>query len=270
MARVFVSGSSTGLGLLTGKELLASGHDVVFHARNAAGCGGPGDERRRRPRPLWWAISAPSVVRWTSPIKSMRMGLWMPSFTMQVSVMAGLSSEPPKGIRTSWPSTSLAPYILTALLRRPKRLVYLSSGMHRTEPHLDDILWQTRRWNGSLAYSESKLYVTALSFAIARYWPDVTANAVDPGWVPTRMGGPGAPDDLVEGCATQVALATSDDSRLSGLTGEYLHHMATQAPSKVSRDVDFQDRLLDVCRELTGIALGTDPRGQAGEAVRFP
>ena len=36
MARVFVSGSSTGLGLLAGKELLASGHDVVFHARNAA------------------------------------------------------------------------------------------------------------------------------------------------------------------------------------------------------------------------------------------
>ena len=111
--------------------------------------------------------------------------------------------------------------------------------MHRTEPHLDDILWQTRRWNGSLAYSESKLYVTALSFAIARYWPDVplmrsTLVGADP------MGGPGAPDDLVEGCATQVALATSDDSRLSGLTGEYLHHMATQAPSKVAREVDFR------------------------------
>ena len=108
--------------------------------------------------------------------------------------------------------------------------------------------------------------MTALSFAIARYWPDVTANSVDPGWVPTRMGGPGHPT-IVEGCATQVALATSDDSRASGLTGEYLHHMATRAPSKVAREVDFQERLLDVCRELTGIALQYNP-GQTGEAVR--
>ena len=147
----------------------------------------------------------------------------------------------------------LAPYILTAAMNRPKRFVYLSSGMHRTEPHLDDILWQTRRWNGSLAYSESKLYVTALSFAVARLWPDVASNAVDPGWVPTRMGGPSAPDDLGKGAATQVALATSDDSR-SRLTGQYLHHMAPREPSRVTRDV-VPDRLLDLCRELTGIAL---------------
>ena len=133
--------------------------------------------------------------------------------------------------------------------------MYLSSGMHRTEPHLDDILWQTRRWNGSLAYSESKLYVTALSFAVARLWPDVASNAVDPGWVPTRMGGAGAPDDLGKGAATQVALATSDDSRLSRLTGQYLHHMAPREPSRVTRDVAFQDRLLDLCRDLTGMTL---------------
>jgi hypothetical protein len=39
----------------------------------------------------------------------------------------------------------LAPYILTALIERPKRLVYLSSGMHRgVRPRMDDLLWTKR------------------------------------------------------------------------------------------------------------------------------
>ena len=170
---------------------------------------------------------------------------------MRASDMAGPSSATSDGLPDILAVNVLAPYILTAAMSRPKRLVYLSSGMHRTEPHLDDILWQTRRWNGSLAYSESKLYVTALSFAVARLWPDVPSNAVDPGWVPTRMGGPARRTISAKAAATQVALATSDDSRLSRLTGQYLHHMAPREPSSVARDVAFQDRLLDLCRELT-------------------
>ena len=202
------------------KGITASGHDVVFHARNAARAE---DLRREAPRPppLWSAISAPSVVRWTSPIKSMRMGLSMPSFTMQVSVMRG-SQRTAEGHPDILAVNVFAPYILTAVLSRPKRLVYLSSGMHRTEPHLDDILWQTRRWNGSLAYSESKLYVTVLSFAIARYWPDVTANAVDPGWC--RPEWVGRAHRTISSKAAQPKWHwPRRDSRLSGLTGEYLN-----------------------------------------------
>ena len=254
MARVFVSGSSTGLGLLTGKELLASSHNVVFHARNTARAE---DLRREAPDATAIVVGDIGTIGGALDIADeVNAHGDMDAVIHNAGVgYGGVLKRTAKGHPDILAVNVLAPYILTAVLSRPKRHVYLSSGMHRTEPHLDDILWQTRRWNGSLAYSESKLYVTALSFAIARYSPDVTANAVDPGWVPHRMGGPSAPDDLVEGCATQVALATSADNRLSGLTGEYLHHMATQAPSKATRDVDFQDRLLDVCRELTGIAL---------------
>jgi NAD(P)-dependent dehydrogenase (short-subunit alcohol dehydrogenase family) len=85
--------------------------------------------------------------------------------------------------------------------------MYLSSGSHyggRAE--VDGVDWSGQRRTGS--YSDSNLFVTTLAVAIARIWPDVYSNAVDPGWVPTRMGGPGAPDDLRLGHLTQEWLAT--------------------------------------------------------------
>ena len=108
------------------------------------------------------------------------------------------------------PVNIVAPYVLTALIDRPQRLVYLSSGMHRGgRSDLADLDWSGLRGTGS--YSDSKLFVTTLALAVAGLWPDVCSNAVDPGWVPTRMGGRQAPDDLRLGHVTQVWLATSDD-----------------------------------------------------------
>ena len=51
----------------------------------------------------------------------------------------------------------------------------------------------------------------ALALAVARRWPDVRSNAVDPGWVATRMGGAAAPDDLALGGETQAWLAAGED-----------------------------------------------------------
>jgi NAD(P)-dependent dehydrogenase (short-subunit alcohol dehydrogenase family) len=254
MARVFISGSSTGPGLLARKELLASGHDVVFHARNAARAE---DLRREVPQATSTVAGDIGTIGGALDIaKQVNAYGAMDAVIHNAGVVyGGNPKRTAEGLPDIMAVNVLAPYILTAVLSRLRRLVYLSSGMHRTEPHLDDILRQTRRWNGSLAYSESKLYVTALSFAVARLCPDFRSNAVDPGWVPTRMGGAGAPDDLGKGAATQVALALSDDRRLSRLTGQYLHHMAPRESIRVDRDVAFQDRLLDLCCELTGMAL---------------
>jgi NAD(P)-dependent dehydrogenase (short-subunit alcohol dehydrogenase family) len=255
MVRVFVSGSSTGLGLLAGKEMMAAGHHVVFHARDAARAE---DLRRDVPQPTSIVTGDLSTIRGALEIAN-QVNTHGPLDAVIHNAGVGYGGarrQTPDGFPDTFAVNVLAPYILTSVLDRPKRLVYLSSDMHLgVEPHLDDALWKTRRWNGSLAYSESKLYVTALTFAIAPIWPDVASNAVDPGWVPTRMGGHGAPDDLGEGYATQVALATSDDSRFSRLTGQYLHHMAIREPAMAARDAAFQARLLDLCRELSGTGL---------------
>jgi NAD(P)-dependent dehydrogenase (short-subunit alcohol dehydrogenase family) len=150
---------------------------------------------------------------------------------------------------------TLAPYILTALIRRPKRLVYLSSGLHRSgDASLKDLAWENRPWHGQQAYSDTKLHDVLLAFAVARRWSDVFSNALEPGWVATKMGGAGAPDDLDAAHRTQVWLAVSDDPAAM-LTGEYFYHMRLRAPSPTARDTERQERLLDACKRFSGVEL---------------
>ena len=149
----------------------------------------------------------------------------------------------------------VAPYLLTALMDPAKRLVYLSSGMHGYgDPGLGDLQWRKRRWNGTQAYSDSKLFDTVLAFAVARRWPSVLSNAVDPGWVKTRMGGRGAPDDLEEGSETQAWLAVGDGDAAK-VSGAYWHHKRRRKPHEAAGDEEVQEGLLAECEKLTGTAL---------------
>jgi NAD(P)-dependent dehydrogenase (short-subunit alcohol dehydrogenase family) len=151
------------------------------------------------------------------------------------------------------PVNTVAPYLLTALLPTPRRLVYLSSGMHRGgRADLGGIDWSGQRRSGS--YSDSKLFVTALALAVARLRPEVASNAVDPGWVPTRMGGRGAPDGLRLGHLTQEWLATSDDPEAVS-TGGYWFHRRRQAPHPAALDERFQEALLASLGAFTGLPL---------------
>ena len=144
---------------------------------------------------------------------------------------------------------TLSAYILTALIERPKRLVYLSSGMHHhADANLDDILWKKRRWNGSTAYAESKLHDAMLAFAIARRWPEVFSNALEPG--------SGAPDDMSQAHLTQVWLAAGDDTK-ADVTGQYFYHLKRMEPNPQSHDVALQDRLIVICTEISGVPLPT-------------
>jgi NAD(P)-dependent dehydrogenase (short-subunit alcohol dehydrogenase family) len=145
---------------------------------------------------------------------------------------------------------TLAPYILTCLIEKPRRLIYLSSGMHLGgSAKLERLDTKV----SPVTYSDSKLHVLLLCMAVARKWPEVYANAVDPGWVPTKMGGPGAPDDLTMGYETQVWLAVSNDekARVSGL---YFHHKKETSHNPEADDVQLQDRFLNVCNEITGVS----------------
>jgi NAD(P)-dependent dehydrogenase (short-subunit alcohol dehydrogenase family) len=173
---------------------------------------------------------------------------------------AGIYNEPsrnatPEGHARILAVNILAPYMLTALIEQPSRLIYLSSGLHRSgDGSLRDIDWTERRWDTSRAYAESKLYIVALAFAVARRWPDVLSNAVNPGWVPTKMGGARAPDDLEMGHQTQTWLAVSDDPAAK-ISGRYWFHRQPQTPATEVSDPSFQDQLTAKLAELTGVSL---------------
>jgi hypothetical protein len=80
------------------------------------------------------------------------------------------------------------------------------------------------------------------------------SNAVDPGWVRTRMGGPGAPVDLDTGQRTQSWLAVSNEPAAL-VSGRYWHHMRQQQPANEASDPKFQDKLIARLAELTGVVL---------------
>jgi NAD(P)-dependent dehydrogenase (short-subunit alcohol dehydrogenase family) len=140
---------------------------------------------------------------------------------------------------------STLPWALRTLITIPKRLVYLSSGMHYgAGSHLDDVLWEKRRWNGSQAYAETKFQDVLLAFAVARLFPEVKSNSLEPGWVPTKVGGSGAPDDIDKAHRTQVWLATSDQPA-AAVSGRYFFHQRLRDPDPATKDVERQDLLLD-------------------------
>jgi NAD(P)-dependent dehydrogenase (short-subunit alcohol dehydrogenase family) len=242
MARVFITGSADGLGRAAAQTLLNDGHEVVVHARNR--------DRLTAVRDLL-DRGAAAVVGDLSDLEETR------GLARDVNRLGRLDAVIHNaGVYTGphvLPVNVVAPYLLTALIDRPQRLVYLSSSEHRSgRPSLTGVDWSGHRATGS--YSDSKLFVTTLAAAVARIWNDVFSNAVDPGWVPTKMGGPGAPDDLRLGHLTQVWLATSEDPE-ARTSGGYWYHQRRTEPHPAVRDRRFQDQLLEDLAGFTATRL---------------
>jgi NAD(P)-dependent dehydrogenase (short-subunit alcohol dehydrogenase family) len=242
MTRVFITGSVDGLGRAAAQTLLEDGHEVVVHARNTDRLAALRDLQDRGAAAVVGDLSGLEETR--SVADQINRLEAMDAVIHNAGVLAGPDVLPVNVV---------APYLLTALIRRPQRLVYLSSGMHRGgRARLTGMDWSGERATGS--YSDSKLFVTTLAMAVARIWVGVFSNAVDPGWVPTRMGGAGAPDDLRLGHLTQEWLATSDDLQ-ARTSGGYWYHQRHAEPGPSVHDERFQDQLLGNLARFTGTRL---------------
>jgi NAD(P)-dependent dehydrogenase (short-subunit alcohol dehydrogenase family) len=254
MSRIFISGSSTGLGLMAARLLHEQGHNVVLHARNADRAM---DTKKSMPQAEAIVTGDVSTITGTKDVAAQVNALG--KFDAVIH-NAGVGYREPHrltadGLSHVFAINTLCPYILTALIERPKRLIYLSSGMHHhADAVLNDILWRKRRWNSAEAYSESKLYDAMLAFAVSRRWKGIYSNSLEPGWVPTKMGGPGAPDDMDQAHLTQVWLSAGTDPE-ADVTGKYFYHMKRMAPNPQALDTQLQNRLIELCTNISGISL---------------
>lgn len=253
MSRILVTGSTTGVGHTAAVELLAAGHEVVFHARNDARAAVL-DGLSGRATVVVGDLGEPAEV--VALAEALRSEAPFDAIVHN----AGIDSTPTREANTlGQPLIAAvnlyAPYVLTALVPRPSRLIYLSSSSHYDgHGNLNDIGWTHREWDGVQAYCDSKLLLTAMTFWLSRRWPDVVCHAVDPGWVATRMGGPDAPDELALGHPTQVWLATSDEPAALE-SGGYWFHQQRLDPTPITTDHSFQDQLVERLAGLTGVEL---------------
>jgi NAD(P)-dependent dehydrogenase (short-subunit alcohol dehydrogenase family) len=256
MASIFITGSADGLGQLAAQRLAALGHDVVLHGRNR-------DRAQYAMRAVPGARTAlegdlasieqtralAQQANAAGPFQAVihNAGVYRPGAERRETV---------DGLDDVFAINALAPYLLTALIEGAPRLIYLTSGLHQGgDPDLHDLQWRSRRWSGSQAYANSKLFDVVLAFAVAHLWP-VLSNAVDPGWVPTKMGGLSATGDLELGVATQVWLAVSDE-RDAKVSGRYFYHKRTRAAHPAASDVTIQNGFLAACEQLTRVRLAS-------------
>jgi NAD(P)-dependent dehydrogenase (short-subunit alcohol dehydrogenase family) len=267
MSRVLITGATDGIGLATARSLMGDGHEVVVHARTT--------ERARESclldaRPFGLIVGDLSSARDVVDLAEQANELGR--FDAVIHNAAVGFREPETrtvdGIEQVLAVNVLAPYALTALIEPPSRLVYLSSRAHRDgEADISDLNWLTREWDPEQAYRNSKLYITTLAMAAARLWPNTISNAVEPGWVPTRMGGSGAPDDIELAHVTQAWLSVSHDPEAL-VTGGYFFRKQQLEPAALVRNIAFQGELLSICERHTGLILGKE--GSHFDRLRSP
>ncbi|KAF2829597.1 NAD(P)-binding protein [Ophiobolus disseminans] len=257
MARILITGSSDGLGSLVAQRLVKNGHSVVLHARNA----------QRAKDATFACPGAETVV--TGDLSSISE---TKAIAEQVNKLGALDCvihnaglyrggfrKTSDGIPALAAVNTVAPYILTALINRPKRLVFLSSGMHyQATTTMDDPLWLSRgeaAFNDGDAYCTSKYHNILFAKAFARRWPDVTSSALDPGWMPTKMGGKGATGDFEDSVASYVMLAEGQEQLAQKSGGYFTPGKKEGTPHEAADDVAAQDRLLKACEEFSDVKL---------------
>ncbi|WP_024285991.1 SDR family NAD(P)-dependent oxidoreductase [Cellulomonas sp. KRMCY2] len=255
MSRVLVTGSTDGIGLESARLLLEAGHDVVAHARDDQRAA---DVHSRLPGLRDVVVGDLASLAQTRDLASDATAAGPFDAVIHNAGVGGGATErtvTADGIERIFQVNTVAPYLLTALMPRPARLVYLTSGLEaQGSVALDDLQHAGRPWDGMQAYSDSKLCDVMLAFAVARLWPGVLATAVDPGWIKTKLGGPDAWDEVGDGAATQVWLATSDEDD-ARVTGRYVKRFALQEANPQASDVALQDGLLARLATITGVTL---------------
>lgn len=254
MARIFITGSSDGLGQAAAKILSEQGHNVFLHARNSNRAS---QAQAAIPKAKGVIIGDLSTI---ADLKKLAADANKsgPFDAIVHNDGLGLSTNGEKtadGVAQIFAVNSMAPYILTALMDKPKKLLYVSSGLHMGgDTSLEDVTWTKRQFQPSQAYNDTKLHNVILAKAVAKHWPDVQSCALDPGWVKTKLGGSSAPGSL-DPPAKMIAAYATGESKAGAQTGEYLNPGGLGNPVEATGKAEKQDRLLQIYESISGVSL---------------
>ncbi len=253
MGSIFVTGSSAGIGRETAQTLVGLGHRVVLHARDNARAL---EAEEAVPRAAAVVVGDLASLEQTRALGESARDEGPYDVVIHNAGVGGGNSPrvvTVDGLERIFQINALAPYVLTAIMDRPARLIYVTSGLQvQGTVDLDDLQHPRRPWDAQQAYSDSKLYDVMLALAVTRHWPLTLVNAVDPGWIRTRMGGLNAPDPLPLGAETQVWLATSNEAAAL-VTGRFWKRREPRPVNPIAKDEALQERFLQICASLSGV-----------------
>lgn len=255
MARIFITGSSDGIGLVTANNLIKQGHQVVLHARNEQRATQTRDRAPGAAEVLIADLSSVAAMKKLAADAN-KLGAFDTVFHNAGLGFHGPYRKTEDGVADVFAVNTLAPYVLTAVMHKPKQLMYMSSGLQSGgDGSLEDVTWKSGRpWSGMQAYSDSKMHDVMLAFAVSRRWKDVSSNAVDPGWVATKMGGAGAPGEVEKGAdtATWMAGGGENETKERG-SGKFWANRRTKTPHSAAQDESKQDQLMGICAQVSGV-----------------
>ncbi|MDP2308967.1 MAG: SDR family oxidoreductase [Pseudomonadota bacterium] len=267
-----VTGSNTGIGKETARELARRGATVVLAVRDAV----KGEAARAEIAASTGRADVAVIPLDLGSLASIRafvarMEAEYPRLDVLVNnagawpTTKGTTAE---GWETTFGSNHLGTFRLTMdllpLLQKsaPARIVVLSSALHYQGKMVwDDLMYERRPYAAVAAYNQSKLANVLFTLALSRRLAGsgVTVNAVHPGVVATDLAR-GYPAFLVKlfhlflltpakGAACSVHVASSPE--LEGVSGRYFEKSKSKEPAKAALDAEAQERLWTLTEKLT-------------------
>lgn len=204
--RAIVTGANSGLGFETSLALADLGAEVILACRNEErGLVARDEIRRRTGNPKVWLETLDVASLAEARTFAARAG--EPRVDILVhnaGVLPDARAETGEGLETTFATHVAGPHLLTRLLlpslarSDDPRVVWVSSGgMYTRKLDLRDPQWTTRRYDGTLAYAETKRMQVVLAERWAREVGDGTGSAsagshvpcmvfsMHPGWADT-------------------------------------------------------------------------------------
>lgn len=260
MKTILITGSTDGIGRETAKELAEKGNRIIIHGRSQAKAQKVKKELNSISSNLSHKIAAADL---NSQQQVLDLSNQLKEEEAKIDVLinnAGIyqnslefsEDQIEKTIAVNYHSHFILTLLLISLLKKSTdpRIVNFSSMVHAHNLDVDKI-WDPIKFNGSQAYSDSKLAIILFTFKLDKVLDNITANCLHPGVINTkqlRQGWGAGGSSVKKGAETPVYLALSDE--VKGESGNYFINKQRKKPSAAASKPELQNQLWNKSIEM--------------------